>query len=73
MKYRDARKLSMGDVVARKSDSKIFTVLSIEAYGQYKECRINCCLLPSLERSETIYVSFFNEEVEHAPLNICQK
>lgn len=64
MKYRDARKLVMGDVVARKSDKKVFTVVSIEAYGQYKRCKINCALLPSLERSETLHISFYNEEVD---------
>lgn len=64
MKYREARKLSMGDLVAQKSDQKIFTVVNVEVYGQYKKCKINCALLTSLERSEIIYISFYNEEVD---------
>ncbi len=44
MSYRDARKLSPGDIIYRKSDKARLIIESIILYGQHKIATITCLL-----------------------------
>jgi hypothetical protein len=63
MKYRDAKTLLNGDQVIRKSDKQPLIVISVEAYGQYKKCKINCVLPDDNDELDPV-ITLFNEEVE---------
>ena len=58
MKYRDAKELRSGHIVIRKGDAVVFTISSIEVFGQYKKVKLNC--LAEDGSVETLY----NDDIE---------
>lgn len=42
MKYRDAKTLKIGDIITRSVDKSIWTIQSIEIFGQYKKVFLHC-------------------------------
>lgn len=58
MRYRDARLLHEGDEVIRKSNNGVYTIKSLEIYGQNKVVRLNCVDL------NNALVTLYHDEVK---------
>lgn len=60
MKYRDAKKLSPGDLIINKDDKLVYMVDDIEVYGSIKKVRLYCKVNGEPNKAAILY----NEDVE---------